>query len=187
MLASNTSSRSSWVVRCFPMVVAVVVMGFLETNPSSAFSVGPLGLLAPRQQGRTPSSTTATSRRTFAVSASANEEGGDDDTETGEKEQEPEPTDEAKVGNLVENDEWEGLTMELSEVIRMAVTEDIKKNTKDFLGGKDEYKVGDITKEIDKRVKSEIATMRGKDEYEMGDLIVVVDNLVRLPTGRRSM
>ena len=186
MLASNTSSRSSWVVRCLPMaVVAVVVLGFLETNPSSAFSVSPF--IVPRQQGRTPSSTTATPRRTFAVSASANEEGGDDDTETGEKEKEPEPTDEAKVGNLVENDEWEGLTMELSEVIRMAVTEDIKKNTKDFLGGKDEYKVGDITKEIDKRVKSEIATMRGKDEYEMGDLIVVVDNLVRLPTGRRSM
>lgn len=166
-------------------VVAVVVIGFLETNPSSAFSFAPL-VRVPLQQGRTPSSTTATAtltpRRTFVVSASANE--GEDE---GEKEQEPEPTDEAKVGNLVENDEWEGLTMELSEVIRLAVTEDIKKNTKNFLGGKDEYKVGDITKEIDKRVKSEIATMRGKDEYEMGDLIVVVDNMVRMPTGRLSM
>jgi len=82
------------------------------------------------------------------------------------------------VGNLVENDEWEGLTMELSEVIKMAVVEDVKKNTRDFIG-KEEYKVGDITKEIDSRVKSEIASMRGNDEYELGDLIVVVDNMAK--------
>jgi len=82
------------------------------------------------------------------------------------------------VGNLVENDEWEGLTMELSEVIKMAVVEDLKKNTRDFLG-KEEYKVGDITKEIDSRVKSEIASMRGNEEYQLGDLIVVVDNMAK--------
>ncbi|VEU44126.1 unnamed protein product [Pseudo-nitzschia multistriata] len=81
------------------------------------------------------------------------------------------------VGNLVENDEWEGLTMELSEVIKMAVVEDIKKNTADFIG-KDNYQVGDITKEIDNRVKSEIASMRGNDEYQLGDLIVVIDGMV---------
>lgn len=82
------------------------------------------------------------------------------------------------VGNLVENDEWEGLSMELSEVIKMAVVEDIKKNTRDFLG-KEEYQVGDITKEIDNRVKSEIASMRGNEEYQLGDLIVVVDNMAK--------
>lgn len=82
------------------------------------------------------------------------------------------------VGNLVENDEWEGLTMELSEVIKVAVVEDLKKNARDFLG-KDEYKVGDITKEIDNRVKKEIAGMRGNDEYQLGDLIVVVDNMAK--------
>ena len=81
------------------------------------------------------------------------------------------------VGNLVENDEWEGLTMELSEIIQTAVVEDIKKNARDFIG-KDEYQVGDITKEIDSRVKSEIATLRGNEEYELGDLIVVMDNFV---------
>ncbi len=84
---------------------------------------------------------------------------------------------EKAVGNLVENDEWEGLTMELSEVIKMAVVEDIKTKTRDFIG-KDEYKVGDITKEVDKKVKKEIASMRGNEEYQLGDLVVVMDNMV---------
>ncbi len=57
-----------------------------------------------------------------------------------------------KVGNLVADDEWMGLGMELSELVRVAVIEECKKNTADFIG-KDEYKVGDITKEIDGRVK----------------------------------
>jgi hypothetical protein len=67
------------------------------------------------------------------------------------------------VGNLIEDDEWMGVSMELSETIRIAVIEDIKTNARDFLG-KDEYKVGDISKELDMRVKEEIAKMRGKDE-----------------------
>lgn len=94
------------------------------------------------------------------------------------KEPETEKEKEDAVGNLVENDEWEGLTMELSEVIKIAVVEDIKKNTRDFIG-KDGYQVGDITKEIDNRVKSEIASMRGNEEYQLGDLIVVVDNMAK--------
>lgn len=57
-----------------------------------------------------------------------------------------------KVGNLVADDEWNGLSLELAEVIRLAVVEDLKKNTREFLG-KDEYKVGDLSKEIDARVK----------------------------------
>jgi hypothetical protein len=93
------------------------------------------------------------------------------------KEPETEEEKAKAVGNLVEDDEWEGLTMELSEVIKLAVVEDIKKNTRDFLG-KEDYKMGDITKEIDTRVKSEIASMRGNEEYQLGDLIVVMDNMV---------
>ena len=58
------------------------------------------------------------------------------------------------VGNLVADDEWMGLGMELSEAIRMAVIEDLKQNARDFLG-KDDYKIGDISKEIDSRVKTE--------------------------------
>ena len=94
-----------------------------------------------------------------------------------EKEQVTEDQKEEAVGNLVENDEWEGLTMELSEVIKMAVVEDIKKKTREFTG-KDQYQVGDITKEIDSKVKSEIASMRGNEEYQLGDLVVVMDNMV---------
>jgi hypothetical protein len=47
------------------------------------------------------------------------------------------------VGNLVEEDEWSGLTMELTEIIRLSVIEDLKKNTREFLG-KDDYKLGDV-------------------------------------------
>jgi hypothetical protein len=66
------------------------------------------------------------------------------------------------VGNLLANDEWEGLTMELTEVIKTAVIEDMKANAREFLG-KDDYKLGDISKEIDSRVKSEVANLRGKE------------------------
>jgi hypothetical protein len=64
------------------------------------------------------------------------------------------------VGNLVEDDEWMGLSMELGELVRTAVIEDLKKNAREFLG-KDSYKVGDISKEIDSRVKEEVARFRG--------------------------
>ena len=62
------------------------------------------------------------------------------------------PEEVVQVGNLVQDDEWMGLGMELSELVRTAVLEEAKKNTADFIG-KDDYKVGDITKEIDSRVK----------------------------------
>ena len=44
-----------------------------------------------------------------------------------------------KVGNLVADDEYLGLGMELAETVRIAVLEDVKKNARDFLG-KDDYK-----------------------------------------------
>lgn len=76
------------------------------------------------------------------------------------------PEEEEKVGNLVADEEWAGLSMELADVVRTAVVEDLKKNSRDFLG-KDEYLVGDFSKEIDKRVKEEVAKMRDKDDYEV--------------------
>ena len=76
------------------------------------------------------------------------------------------------VGNLVADEEWAGLSMELADVVRTAVVEDLKKNSRDFLG-KDEYAVGDFSKEIDRRVKAEVAKMRDKDEYELGRYSVV--------------
>ena len=48
----------------------------------------------------------------------------------------------------------------------------------DFLG-QDEYAVGDFSKEVDRRVKEEVAKMREKDDYELGDLSVVLDGKVK--------
>jgi len=79
-----------------------------------------------------------------------------------------------KVGNLVADDEWEGLTIELTELVRIAVLEDLKKKSRDFLG-KDDYAVGDFTKELDNKVKTEIANFRGKEEYELGDFVLAMD------------
>ena len=40
-------------------------------------------------------------------------------------------------------------------------------------------KVGDISKEIDSRVKDAVSEMRGKDEYEIGDLTQALDSLAK--------
>mmetsp|Transcript_13760 Transcript_13760/g.17955 ORF Transcript_13760/g.17955 Transcript_13760/m.17955 type:complete len:285 (+) Transcript_13760:148-1002(+) len=85
------------------------------------------------------------------------------------------------VGNLIANDEWTGLTMELSEIVRASVVEDMKLNAREFLG-KEDYKVGDVSKEVDSRVKEEIAKMRGKDEYELGDFMIAMDELSKKMT-----
>ena len=70
------------------------------------------------------------------------------------------------VGNLVEDDEWNGLGMELSEAICKAISEDVKKNAREFLG-KEDYQIGDITKEVDRRVK-DVATAIA---IEIGDSV----------------
>jgi hypothetical protein len=94
----------------------------------------------------------------------------------------PEEKDEA-VGNLVADDEWMGLSMELSEIVRIAVIEDIKGKARDFIG-KEDYAVGDISKEIDTRVKSEVARIRGKDDYELGDFSLAMDQMSKEMTER---
>lgn len=80
------------------------------------------------------------------------------------------------IGNLVADDEWAGVTMELGELVKRAVIEDIKTKGREFLG-KDEYKVGDLSKEIDSRVKQGVADLRGKPEYEVGDLVITLDEM----------
>eukprot|EP00980_Cylindrotheca_fusiformis_P010827 scaffold2447_cov110-Cylindrotheca_fusiformis.AAC.9 len=80
------------------------------------------------------------------------------------------------VGNLVADDEWEGLGMELTELVRVAVLEDLKQNARNFLG-KDDYKIGDISKKIDDRVKTEVAKVRNKDDYELGDFVMAMDEM----------
>jgi hypothetical protein len=88
---------------------------------------------------------------------------------------------EEQVGNLVADDEWEGLGMELSELVRVAVIQDLKQNAREFLG-KDDYKIGDLSKEIDSRVKNEVASLRGKDEYELGDFVFALDEMSKSMT-----
>ena len=43
-------------------------------------------------------------------------------------------------------------------------------------------KVGDIAKEIDNRVKTEVANMRGKEEYELGDFVTAMDEMSKSMT-----
>jgi hypothetical protein len=83
---------------------------------------------------------------------------------------------EAAIVNLVADDEWKGLSMELSELVRVAVVEDLKKNVRDFTG-KEDYHLGDVSKEVDARVKGEVARLRNKDEYELFDLARAADEL----------
>ena len=155
---------------CSAMRLLLVVM-LQNTDFSAAFSVIPASSRSISKHHNFASSPGWNPQKTNRVVLRSGEGDGEVVEPTTEEEKAE------AVGNLVENDEWEGLTMELSEVIKMAVVEDIKKNTRDFLG-KEDYKVGDITKEIDSRVKSEIASMRGNEEYQLGDLIVVMDNMV---------
>jgi hypothetical protein len=95
-------------------------------------------------------------RRSSALNVDGSASGGDKEETVFKSESEKEEA----VGNLVEDDEWMGLSMELGELVRTAIIEDLKKNAREFLG-KEEYKVGDISKEIDTRVKVEVARFRG--------------------------
>jgi len=83
-----------------------------------------------------------------------------------------------EVGNLAADDEWLGLTMELAIVLRSAVREGVKKNVREFTGS-DEYKLGDLSKEADARIKEAVANMRGKEDYELGDLTLAIDQLAK--------
>lgn len=42
--------------------------------------------------------------------------------------------------------------------------------------------MGDVSKEIDSRVKDEIAKVRGKDEYELGDFLLAMDQISKSMT-----
>ena len=88
------------------------------------------------------------------------------------------PEEVKQVGNLAEDDEWLGLAVELGIVMRCAIRESVKSNVRDFTG-KDDYKIGDLSKEADARVKAAVADLRGKDEYELGDLSAVIDQIAK--------
>ena len=83
-----------------------------------------------------------------------------------------------EVGNLVEDDEWLGLGMEMAIVLRSALRESVKKNVREFTGN-DDYKIGDLSKAADAKIKEEVARLRGKDEYELGDLSLALDQIAK--------
>lgn len=143
----------------FSLSSVIILASFAQT---SAFSVAP---------SRSLSYNTATATTLFNAA-----EPTDDEMESVLEKSKLSDEEVEKVGNLVADDEWMGLGMELSEIVRCAVIENAKAGAADFIG-KDEYKVGDISKEIDSRVKDEIAKIRGKDEYELGDLTGALDQI----------
>jgi hypothetical protein len=156
-------------------IALIALLGFVSVNPTLSFG----GIKAPLCQNQR-----SCLGKTVTFLASTPEGGAEPETSASDS---PDAeviefaSDEAKkeaVGNLVEEDEWGGLTLELSELIRLSVIEDLKKNTKEFLG-KDDYKIGDISKEIDVRVKTEVTKLRGKEdgEYELGDLVLAMDKM----------
>ena len=86
--------------------------------------------------------------------------------------------DEEAVGLLVEDEEWLGLGTEMFIVLRSAMRESLKTNVREFTGS-DDYKMGDVSKEADRRIKEEVAKLRGKEDYELGDLSIVIDEMVK--------
>lgn len=148
-----------------------VSVGFTIVQPSSKENVASSLVPSSSSVGALPTKLATTSYRNIALSNS--ESDGEEPSVEGTNMSEEEVK---KVGNLVVDDEWMGLSMELSELVRVAVIEETKKNMGDFLG-KEDYEVGDISKEIDSRVKGEIAKMRGKEDYQLGDLSMALDTL----------
>ena len=72
-----------------------------------------------------------------------------------------------EVGNLVADDEWLGLTMEMAIVVRSAVRESAKASIREFTG-KDHYEVGDLSKAADARIKDAVAALRvGMDRFPL--------------------
>jgi hypothetical protein len=167
MIATNFSSvsrrTSIWVAA---LAVLCCLFGSLDVTPVvvTAFHVTLPVVPTTTTTTSRPTPTTTLSVPARVLSSSALSSSSDDnhelEIELGNNDKEGEKA--KAVGNLVANDEWEGLTMELTEVIRTAVIEDMKANAREFLG-KDDYKLGDISKEIDSRIKDEIANLRGKE------------------------
>ena len=42
--------------------------------------------------------------------------------------------------------------------------------------GKDDYEFGDLSIEIDRRIKAEAAALVGKQDYDLADLIIAIDD-----------
>jgi hypothetical protein len=181
----------------FPSVIAVaiiVVTAIAVATAVDGFQVSfvsrsaPKNLLQPpttpsipRSHAQRPKLSITTHLLANGPNADSEDTGKNSDVEVDVVDVNSVEVNEETVGNLVANDEWEGLTMELSALIRTAIVEDLKSNAREFLG-KDDYKLGDFSKEIDRKIKTEVANLREKDDYEIGDLSIVVDQWAKEKT-----
>eukprot|EP00592_Proboscia_alata_P011909 CAMPEP_0194393018 /NCGR_PEP_ID=MMETSP0174-20130528/123061_1 /TAXON_ID=216777 /ORGANISM="Proboscia alata, Strain PI-D3" /LENGTH=534 /DNA_ID=CAMNT_0039188649 /DNA_START=179 /DNA_END=1782 /DNA_ORIENTATION=- len=166
LLASHLQTASTFSIRSN---VATTKIAFLSHSLQNIPTAKPTTITV-TTLASTPEDNTNTNSNTNAIDAVITESKSMSEMTTEEKEQ--------IVGDLVANDEWMGFTMELAEMVRDAVNEDLKKNVVDFTG-KEEYKIGDISKELDSRVKNEVAKLREKDEYELGDLSIALDTMAK--------
>ena len=98
-------------------------MGFAE---AFSLAVGPTP-----NWGRSAAAFASSQSRSHQLRLCLSSESGNAESEIVEAEFQSLSEEEKKeaVGNLVADDEWNGLAMELSDIIRLAVVEDLKKNT----------------------------------------------------------
>lgn len=122
-----------------------------------------------------PPTTSTTSRPpSFSSLCATDNNSNDNKKPSGSQQEAATPAPAEAVATLVDDDEWNGVTMELTSAVSKTVISSLRRHAKDFLGGKEEYHVGDITREIDTRMKNAVANLRGKENYEIGDLVAYV-------------
>jgi len=139
-------------------ISSIALLAFISvTYPSSSvfgFGVSAFQLggrySRPALLGYASTSSSTSTRNRYAPSTQLYESStdGDDAVAEADAAMKSMPVDEQKekIGNLVADDEWMGLSMEITELVRTAIIEDVKAKTSDFIG-KEEYKVraNDIT------------------------------------------
>ncbi len=115
-----------------------VIAALLAVSTINAYTFVPTKL-ATRQHSFVPTTTAATTASIHPSTTTSttlfNSDGPtDQEIENAISKTKLSPEEVSEVGNLVADDEWMGLGMELSELVRVAIIEEVKKNTADFIG-----------------------------------------------------
>ena len=153
------------------LALLVVVLSANHLKSSSAFSIRNV---IPQQPRHNVATTRTTTTRLFSYLDSLDSKA----LAEADAAMKAMPAEERKekIGKMIADDEWYGLAVEMTEAVRAAVVQDVMKKQKavadgvkgkttEFIG-KDQYKVGDIAKTLDAKVKQEVANLRGKDDCE---------------------
>lgn len=90
-----------------------------------------------------------------------------------------------EIEEMVEDDEWIGFTVQLSQAVREVVMEALDTMKDDM------YKAEKVTKQVDARIKAEVARWRGKESYEIGDFVKAISEacqtIIEDVTGSKPM